>query len=61
VILAIGLGAVAGFAGVIVAAAPLGLLLYKLRQNVLLANSISEAVAEEMRKAIDVERNRGAT
>lgn len=61
VILAVGLGAVAGVAGVIVAAAPLGLLLYKLRQNVLLANSISEAVAEQMRKAIDVERNRGAT
>lgn len=60
VILAIALGAVAGIAGVIVAAAPLGLLLYKYRQNVALANSISGAVSEEMRKAIEAERTRAA-
>lgn len=59
-VLAIVLGMAAGVAGVIVAAAPLGLLLYKHRQNVALAQSISDAVSEEMRKAVEAERNRAA-
>ena len=59
-VLAVILGALAGVIGVIVAAAPLGLLLYKHRQNVALATSIAVAVSEEMHKAIEAERNRAA-
>lgn len=59
-VLAIVLGMAAGVVGVIIAAAPLGFLLHKHRQNLALAKSISGAVSEEMRKAIEAERTRAA-
>lgn len=57
-VLAVVLGMAAGFAGIIVAAAPLGLLLYKQRQNVVLAKNIADAVSGETQKAIEAERGR---
>ncbi|WP_374525893.1 hypothetical protein [Sphingopyxis sp.] len=59
-VLAVVLGMVAGFVGVIIAAAPLGFLLHKHRQNVALAKGIVDAVSAEMRKAVEVERGRAA-
>lgn len=59
-VLAVILGMVAGIIGIIIAAAPLGFLLHKHRQNVALAKSISDAVSEEMHKAIEAERSRAA-
>lgn len=59
-VLAVILGMVAGIIGIIIAAAPLGFLLHKHRQNVALAKSISDAVSEEMHKAIEDERSRAA-
>jgi len=59
-VLAVILGMVAGIIGVIIAAAPLGFLLHKHRQNAALAKSIVAAVSAETRKAIEAERSRAA-